>query len=49
MNKKFRYYDKEMHPAQVTVEKANTSDDLTNYLDLTFIIGSKNRLYHQAL
>ena len=25
--------------------KANTSDDLANYLDLTFIIESKNRLY----
>ena len=29
----------------ITVEKANTSDDLTNYLDLTFIMGSDNRLY----
>ena len=26
-------------------EKANTSDDLANYLDLTFIIESNNRLY----
>ena len=29
----------------VTAEKANTSDDLANYLDFTFIIGSNNRLY----
>ena len=31
--------------SQLTVEKANTSDDLANYLDLTFIIESNNRLY----
>ena len=30
---------------QLTVEKTNTSDDLANYLDLTFIIGSNNQLY----
>ena len=29
----------------LTVEKANTSDDLANYLNLTFIIESNNRLY----
>ena len=34
-----------LHPSQLTVEKANTSDDLANYLDLTFIIESNNRLY----
>ena len=28
-----------------TVEKANTSDDLAIYLNLTFIIESNNRLY----
>ena len=33
-----------MYPSQLTVEKANRSDDLTNNLDLTFIIGSNNRL-----
>ena len=33
------------YPSQLTVEKANTSDDLANYLDLTFIIESNNRLY----
>ena len=32
-------------PSKLTVEKANTSDDLANYLDLTFIIESNNRLY----
>ena len=44
-NKKFGDYVKETYPSQLTVEKANTSDDLANYLDLTFIIQSKNRLY----
>ena len=44
-NKKFGDYVKEIYPSQLTVEKANTSDDLANYLDLTFIIGSNNRLY----
>ena len=36
---------KEIYPSQLTVEEANTSDDLANYLDLTFIIESNNRLY----
>ena len=36
---------KRFSPSQLTVEKANTSDDLANYLDLTFIIGSNNQLY----
>ena len=44
-NKKFGNYLKEIYPSQLTVEKANTSDDLANYLDLTFSIGSSNRLY----
>ena len=44
-NKKFRDYVKEIYPSQLTVEKANTSDDLANYLNLTFIIESNNRLY----
>ena len=43
-NKKFGDYVKEIYPFQLTVEKANTSDDLANYLDLTFIIESNNRL-----
>ena len=34
-----------IYPSQLTVEKANTSDDLANYLDLTFIIESNNQLY----
>ena len=41
-NKKFGDYVKEIYPSQLTVEKANTSDDLANYLDLTFIIESNN-------
>ena len=44
-NKKFGDYVKEIYPSQLTVEKANTSDDLANYQDLTFIMGSNNRLY----
>ena len=44
-NKKFGDYVKEIYPSQLTVEKANTSDDLANYLDLTFIIESNNRHY----
>ena len=43
--KKFGDYVKEIYPSQLTVEKANTSDDLANYLDLTVIIGSNNRIY----
>ena len=44
-NKKFGDYVKEIYPSELTVEKANTSDDLANYLDLAFIIESNNRLY----
>ena len=44
-NKKYGNYDKEIYPSQLTVGKENTSDDLANYLDLTFIIGSNNRVY----
>ena len=36
-NKKFGDYVKEIYPSQLNVEKANTSDDLANYLDLAFI------------
>ena len=43
-NKKFGDYVKEIYASQLTVEKANTSDDLASYLDLTFIIESNNRL-----
>ena len=44
-NKKFGDYVKDIYPSQLTVEKADTSDDLANYLDLTFIIESNNRLF----
>ena len=44
-NKKFGDYVKEIYPSQLTVEKSYKSDDLTNYLVLTFIIESNNRLY----
>ena len=48
-NKKFGDYVKEIYPLQLTAEKANTSDDLANYLDLTFILGSNNRLYTKLI
>ena len=35
---------KEIYPSQLTVEKANKSDHLTDYLDLTFIIDSRGKL-----
>ena len=44
-NKKFGDSVKEIYPSQLTVEKASTSDDLANYLDLIFITGSNNRLH----
>ena len=42
--KKFSGYLSEMYPSQLTVEKANKSDHLASYLDLTFMIdsGGKN-------
>ena len=35
---------KEIYPSQLTVEKANKSDHLADYLDLTFIIDSGGKL-----
>ena len=43
-NKKFLDYLKEIYPSQLTVEKANKSDQLADYLDLTFIIDSGGKL-----
>ena len=43
-NKKFLDYLKEINPSQLTVEKANKSDHLADYLDLTFIIDSGGKL-----
>ena len=43
-NKKFLDYLKEIYPSQLTVEKANKSDPLANYLNLTFIIDSGGKL-----
>ena len=43
-NKKFLHYPKETYPSQLTVEKANKSDHLADYLDLTFIIDSGGKL-----
>ena len=41
-NKKFLDYLKEIYPSQLTVEKANKSDHLADYLDLTFIIDNSS-------
>ena len=43
-NKKFLDYLKEVYRSQLTVEKANTSDRLADYLDLRFIIDSGGKL-----
>ena len=43
-NKKFLDYLKEIYPSELTVEKANKSDHLADYLDLTFIIDSGGKL-----
>ena len=37
-------YLKEIYPSQLTAEKANKSDHLADYLDLTFIIDSGGKL-----
>ena len=42
--KKIFDYLKEIYPSQLTVEKANKSDHLANYFDLTFIIDSGGKL-----
>ena len=50
-SKKLLDYLKEIYPSQLTVEKANKSDHLANYLDLTFIIHSgklSTRLYDKC-
>ena len=43
-NKKFLDYLKEIYPSQLTVEKANKSDHLADFLDLTFIIDNRGKL-----
>ena len=44
-NKEFLDYLKEiLYPSELTVEKANKSDHLVDYLDLTFIINSGGKL-----
>ena len=40
-NKKFSDYLKERYSSQLTVEKANRSDHLSDYLDPTFIIDNE--------
>ena len=44
-NGKFIDYVKDIYLSERNVEKTNRLDDQANYLDLTFIIGNKNRLY----
>ena len=43
-NKKFLNYPKEIYPSQLIVVKANKSDHLADYLDLTFIIDNGGKL-----
>ena len=43
-NKKCLDYLKKIYPSQLTVKKANKSDHLADYLDLTFIKDSGGRL-----
>ena len=43
-SKKFLNYLKKIYLSQLTVEKANKSDHLAEYLDLTFIIDSGGKL-----
>ena len=43
-NKKLLDYLKEIYPSELTVEKANKSDHLADYLDHTFIIDSGGKL-----
>ena len=43
-NKKFLDYLEEIYASELTVEKANKSDHLAGYLDLTFIIDSGGKL-----
>ena len=43
-NKTFLDYLKEIYPSQLTVERANKSDYLADYLDLIFIIDSGSNL-----
>ena len=43
-NKTFLDYLKEIYPSQLTVAKANKSDHLADYLDLTFIIDIGGKL-----
>ena len=43
-NKKFLDYLKKIYPSELTVKKANKSDHLADYLDLTFIIDSGGKL-----
>ena len=43
-NKTFLDYLKEIYPSQLAVKKANKSDHIADYLDLTFIIDSEGKL-----
>ena len=43
-NKKVLDYLKGVYPSQLTVEKADKSDHLANYLDLIFIMDSRGKL-----
>ena len=42
-NRKVLDYLREIYPLQLTVEKANKSDHMANYLNLTFMIDSRGK------
>ena len=48
-NEKFLDCVKEIYPFQLTVQKANKSDHLADYLDLTLIIDSGGKFSNQAI
>ena len=43
-NKRLSDYLSETYPSEITVEKANKSDHLASYLDLTFMVDSAGKL-----
>ena len=48
-NKKFSDYLKEMYPSQLTVEKANKSDHLADYLDYHIRHRQWRQAFNQAI
>ena len=48
-NKKLLGDLKEIHPSQLSVEKADKSYHLADYLDLTFVIDSEVKAFNQVI